>query len=178
MLTGEKSMNRKALQTLCVALAITTAALASGCMSVAQVGLDYATTKVIDGSGSVATLDGRNVELACHTEISTQPSQSGFLVFRLKAANGWPNGWQPTQFSFRPQASSSSFDFVEIDREGTLLRAIGKNALQPQVETIGDERVIRFRLTKISTQPYEALVRIQNGEGRRANLAIRSIVAR
>jgi len=82
------------------------------------------------------------------------------------------------QFSFRPQESSQSFNFIEIDMDGELLRAIGKDAIQPGFESAASTRTIRLRMTTVSNQAYELLVTLRNPDGRRANLALRSVTPR
>ncbi len=169
-----KSLRSVAHGLVCaMALAATT-----GCMSMAQAGLDYSTTKIIDGSAASVPLDGQAVELAAHLEARTKPPGSGVLVVQLKAAASWPKDWRPAQFSFRPQGAAQSFNLVEIDTNGSLLRALGKDGLQPETEAAADRRIIRLQLTAVASQPYELLVSLRHADGRRANLALRSITVR
>jgi hypothetical protein len=170
---------RSILPQICAVCAAVTIALAStGCTTVAQAGLDYATRKVIDGSVASVSLDERTLDLTAVVERQANPPGSGVLVVRVSAEGGWPMGWHPMQFSFRPEGSSQSFSFVEIDADGELLRAIGKDGFQPGFDRTANARIIRLRISGASHQTYELLVTLRNPDGRRANLALRSIQAR
>lgn len=150
-------------------------AATSGCTTVAQSGFDYATRRIIDLSSSLILLDQQTMELAAHVETKVTPPGSGAIVVQLKAAESWPKGWHPMRFSFRPQGSSESFNVVEISPDGALLRMAGKDGLQPETATAVDRRIIRLQLTSVSSQPYELLVDLRHADGRRANMARRSI---
>ncbi|MFA6546894.1 MAG: hypothetical protein WCS99_20930 [Limisphaerales bacterium] len=150
-------------------------AVASGCTSVAQVGLDYATTKIIDGSGSSVSLDGQTITLSGWLEPRTDRSGAGVLVVGLKSSGTWPQGWRAAQFSFRPEGASQSFSFIEIDTDESLLRAIGPDVFQPKIEERDGTKYFRLQLKSMAERPYEVLVSLRHVEGRRANLALRSV---